>query len=456
MTNRLAGAAIALLWVSVLPAHGQHSPGAQGSRNIRITSHIPLSGGGQISISNTEIRSADIEMEQELSRPYVYVPMLGTPSTVHFISIKDPAKATLLHTWTIESPELHKGLGALSPTYLKTKGRYYYVNGFQFASAGPDGDLGAIVWDVTGLPNPATIKEVKRIRMPDAKGGFHETYSYKHSTGLALLFTTSTKPGNGANVFDMDKLVAGDPNQGLIANIPPGVPEVAGGAPTAGYHDFYVQYDVANKRDVFYGAGSRGYWVYDITDLKEPKLLTMSGIQFGHTFVADPTGRYGYLETEYQWAPMRIVDLKAGMESEAKNTSRAIGAWTADWNGNPHNYEIRWPYVFVAAFEDGMHVVNVMDPTNPYTVGFYDKMDKPHTPGAAGAGLVGGMPGSFGVDVRNADGLIVTSDMVSGFWAFKMEGFDGWNGKQWGIPNVSSAQDWDNGPEGAPKPQRVS
>ena len=57
--------------------------------------------------------------------------------------------------------------------------------------------------------------------------------------------------------------------------------------------------------------------------------------------------------------------------------------------------------------------------------------------------------------VRNVginDGLIVTADMTTGFWAFKMEGFDGWNGHQWGMPNVSSVQDWDNGPDGAPKP----
>ncbi len=29
-----------------------------------------------------------------------------------------------------------------------------------------------------------------------------------------------------------------------------------------------------------------------------------------------------------------------------------------------------------------------------------------------------------------------------------MEGFSGWNGHSWGMPNISSAQDWDNGPEG--------
>ena len=42
--------------------------------------------------------------------------------------------------------------------------------------------------------------------------------------------------------------------------------------------------------------------------------------------------------------------------------------------------------------------------------------------------------------------------MTTGFWAFYMDGFDGWNGHDWGMPNVSTAQHWDTGPEGAVKP----
>ena len=60
--------------------------------------------------------------------------------------------------------------------------------------------------------------------------------------------------------------------------------------------------------------------------------------------------------------------------------------------------------------------------------------------------------GAFGIDVRNADGLIVVSDFTTGFWAFRMDGFEGWNGNDWGMPNSSSAQDWDNGPDGVQRP----
>ena len=58
----------------------------------------------------------------------------------------------------------------------------------------------------------------------------------------------------------------------------------------------------------------------------------------------------------------------------------------------------------------------------------------------------------FGVDVRNRDGLIVISDMRSGLWLFHLKGFNGWNGHTYGMPDISSVQDYVHGPDGAPPP----
>jgi hypothetical protein len=392
-------------------------------------------------------RFTDIDVEQEMSRPYVWM-------TAHqgfdIVNIKDPTKPFVMYSWTIANPELHQG-GALSPILLKSRGRYYFVNSYQYrAGTGPDQELAAIVFDVTGLPDTSKIKELRRINVPEGVGGMHESFGYKHSSGRALLFASAYTPY--AYIYDIDLVVAGDSSRGIVGKVPlpdPSVfPPKEPGMPRYAYHDMVVQYDPANKRDVFYGGGIGGYYVWDVTDTRSPKVLAtisgVSGVTWGHTFTPDPTGRYAVTEAEYTYFPLRMFDLKPALDGTVKTVSRPIGAWTASWKGLPHNHEVRWPYVFVSTYADEFYVFNMMDPTNPYTVGYYDT--------APGVELRGGS--AFGVDVRNADGLIVTSG--SGFWAFHMDGFDGWNGHQWGMPNVSSAQDWDNGPDGAPKPQKVS
>ena len=450
---------VALVMFLASPMVAQHPPGRQSSPNVHVLSHIPTGG---------PFTGSDIELEQEVSRPYAYVSTM-TDMGLNIVSVANPSEAKVIWRWQIENAELHQGPGTLDNKYFKVNDRYYDVQSVQFGRSGPDADVGAVVFDVTGLPDPATVREVGRIRVPDLPGGFHNIFVYKHSTGAVLLFATiNALPStpHGANVYDMDRFVAGVPDHGLIAGIP--LPEPRG-AP-GGYHDMYVAYDPATRQDKFYGGGPEitplgGYYVFDITDLSNPELLvTMQGVAGnpgGHTFVASPDGRYGLTWSALEMGPFRTFDLKPALTGEVKNISRSIGAWTPDWKNKGHNAEIRWPYAFVAAYEDGMYVINLMDPTNPYTVGYWDTYDGPHA--IQGWGTFrranprpNASNGGFGVDVRNADGLIVVNDMHTGFWVLRMDGFDGWNGHQWGMPNVSSAQDWDRGPEGAPAPARVS
>ncbi len=446
MAQRKIGTTIAslvLLAIIAGPLSAQESvmkslrePHIGGSRNVHVLSHIPLGGPGT---------TADIEMEQELSRPYVYVSRRLVPSGVDMISIKDPDHAEIIYSWRIENPGLHRGAGSVDNKYFKSRGRYYDIQAVQFRAGGPDTDLGAIVFDVTGLPDPSAVREVARIRTPERPGGFHNIYAYKHSDGRPLLFATTQ--GATAYVFDLDRVVAGEGRRALAGQVPIPQPDQPS---RRGYHDFYVGYDPASRQDRFYGAGLGGYHVYDVTSLEDPKLLVsltgIAGITNGHTFTPTPDGRYSITEVEYQYSPLRLFDLKPGLDGERRTISRPVGAWAASWDGNAHNHEVRWPYVFVSGYMDGLQVFNMMDPTNPYTVGYYYTCDCILPAGAAGAGQVGGMDGAWGVDVRNADGMVVLSDLKTGFWAFKMDGFDGWNGHQWGMPNVSSAQDWDNGP----------
>ena len=437
-------------------ARAQMGPGKQSSGNVELISHLPL-GTGQV---------MDLDVEQELSRPYAYVSRSDYAKTLFsskgtdIISLKDPSKPKVIHRFRLEQQELHQGIGGMDNKHFKLNGRHYDVQSFQLRGSGPNADLGAVVLDVTGLPDPSTVKVVSEIRTPDTPGGFHNIFAYKHSNGRVYLFTTveaTTNDGQGANIYDMERLLAGGAMEGLVGRVP--LPEPRGSG--RGYHDAYVAYHPESGQDRFYGGGPEttylgGNFIFDVSNVTQPKLLATilavpSQQAGGHTFVATPDGRYGLTEmTSLGHTPIRIFDMEPALDGE-RSVLQPIAEWTADPTKSEHNMEIRWPYVFVSAYEAGMQVFDMRNPKKPHTVGFYDTYTgvQDYTGGGTANGV-------FGIDVRNADGLIVASDMQTGFWAFKMEGFDGWNGHDWGVPNVSTAQDWDNGPDMAPRSQRVS
>ncbi len=446
-------AALTALAVAAAPTAAQQSfapgvlPGVKygGSSNIKVLGHIPLGG---------YFRVMDNEIEQELSRPYVYVSQSRDRQGFSIISIKDPENPKVIYSWKIENAELHGGTGGMDGKYFKlnTKqgAKYYYIQSLQFGGSGPDADLGAVVADVTGLPDTSKVKIVARIRYPEAPGGFHNIFAYKHSSGRVLLFATVGGPF--ALVYDMEKVVAGDKSGGLIGRVP--IPENSSTAyGRSGYHDFQVFYDPASRQDRFYGAGRGGYYVYDVSQPETPKLITSivgsAGITSGHTFTPDPEQRIVVSETEYQYAPLRIFDLAEGLSGKVQTIHRPIGAWTADWRDLSHNHEVRWPLVFVSAYEDGLQVFSIEDPQNPQTVAWYYTCHCRHESGFGGVPAWEGtsvMNGAFGVKIRDADGLITISDTNTGFWLFRLEGFNGWKGSEVGKPNISSSQDWDNGP----------
>src|SRR5579871_5220935 len=213
-----------------------------GSSNIHLVGHVPIGG---------HLRVTDADLEQELSRPYAYLGGQRDQVGLTIIDLHDLKNVKLLYKWRIENQELHVGLGAMRPKYFKLDGRYYVALCTQFGQGTPDGDLGLVIFDVTGLPDTAKIKEVMRIHFPEMPGGFHNVFPYKHSDGRVLLFTTTT--GAQANVYDAEKLLHGDKEHAMIATIPlpqgnvhgEVLPGLGAMSRMTGYHDFYIAYDPA-------------------------------------------------------------------------------------------------------------------------------------------------------------------------------------------------------------------
>jgi len=420
-----------------------------GSPNVHMLAHVVTHKGAW--------KLADVEMEQDPNRPYVYACGF-TNFDVQIYDVRDPSHPKMVYSWTIENPELHRGIGAMDGKYFKIGNRYYYAQSLQFMQGTPDADLGAVIFDVTGLPDSSKVKVVARIRYPKAPGGFHNTFAYKHSDGRVLYFATVNE--GHALIYDLDKVVSGaDSSTWLVGEVPNPTPFKAFG--TASYHDFYVGYDPATHQDKFYGAGLGGYSVWDVSKPESPKQLftiTGLGLDVAHTFTPSPDGKYAVTETEYQYTPLRIWDLSDGQSGKTQNLDTPISGWTADWRDLSHNHEVRWPYVFVSAYEDGLQIFDLKNPLAPKTDGHYYTCECTHMHGFGGTpdngweSTISVEQGAFGVDVRNYDGLIALSDMRTGLWLFRMDGFKGWNGRALGMPNISSVQDYDHGPDGAPKP----
>ena len=232
-----------------------------GSSKVHEISHVPAHSGSW--------KAADIEIEQDVGRPYVYVCGFVNFDT-QIYDISNTAKPKLIYDWTIEHPELHKGIGAMDGKYFKIGQKYYYAQSFQFMQGSPDEDLGAVIFDVTGLPDTSTVKVVARIRYPKTPGGFHNTFAYKHSDGRVLYFVTVND--SKAFVYDLAKVVSGADTTGwIVGEVPNPTPMKQIGA--GGYHDFYVAYDPATHQDKFYGAGLGGFSVWDVTHPDAPKEL---------------------------------------------------------------------------------------------------------------------------------------------------------------------------------------
>lgn len=405
------GAVVCLVCLPPFCALARQNDGSPGSRNIEMISHLPL--GRSV---------GDVLIEQEAGRPFVFVARAGDRPGVVAINISQPSDPFVVGNWEADEPIA----GLVS---FRHSSRNYIIVSLPRS--------GAVVLGVSD-PDEGTFDEEARINVDE---GLQHVFVYRHSNGGNYLFATG---GKNILVYDIDRLVSG--SSSVLASI--GVP----GEPLTseyGFHSMMLQYDVETESDRLYAAGAGGYYIFDVTDLQNPTLLasiSSAAVEIGRTVSATPDGTHIVTGAGYRTAPLRIFDIRPALDGTVTRVRTAAGAWTANWRSFAENFELRWPFVFVASMEEGLQVFNMMNPFEPYTVGFYHTWDGGRALSRNRANERGG---AWDIDVRNRDGLIAVTDVNTGLWLFRMEGFEGWDGRGWGLPNVSSVQDWDHGPVGS-------
>ena len=418
--------AVCLFVGTASSARAFQSDGSRGSRNVELISHLPLggmksaSGSASAGFESLGRNTGYVLLEQESGRPHAFVGTNGDEPGVLAINIADPSSPFLAGSWnaSYETGEL---------IHFRHGSRYYLVV--------TQPAYGASILEV-GDPDEGQFDPVLDIIIA---GGLHHGFAYRHSNGRSYLFLTG---GQDILVYDIDRLVTAkeaDP----VASIQ--LPEEKAMI-DYGYYSMKAQYEAESESDRLYAAGAGGYYVLDVTDVQNPAPLASinsAAIRIGHSISATPDGSHVITGTGYRTAPMRIFDLRPVFDGTISMARTAVGAWTADWESYVENHELRWPFVFTASLDQGLQVFNMMNPFEPYTVGYYRTWDGPK------AGLSNDATdrtGAWDVDVRNLDGLIAVTDANTGLWLFQMEGFEGWDGRGWGFPNVSAVQNCDNGP----------
>ncbi len=406
----------------------QESATPRGSRNVEVVGHLALPGltPGAAEANAAGWRTADLELDQE--RPYAYVSRRYGAAGFDIVDLSDPGSPSVVASWTLPGTVGADDIGAQDVAYYRMAEQTYLVQAFQFGPESPNASLAAIVFDVSEAASP---REVARLQHA---GGFQNLFTYLHSAGIPLLLATG---GAEALIFDASQFMEGEMAPIITLDTPE---QLERGA--TGYYDVLAAFHPDTQQDRFYGAGGGGYHVIDFTDLGDPTALTSvssAAVRKGHTIAPTPDGRYLVTSAGYRTSPIRIFDLQAAFDGQVPMVRTAVGAWAADWQNFAERLEVRWPYVFVGALDDGFQMFNMRDPANPYTIGYYHTSDQP-----AGT-LVDGdrqLNGAWGLDVRNSDGLIAVTDLNTGLWLLRVEGFENWDGRGWGVPNVSTAQPW--------------
>ena len=368
----------------------------ESSRNIHAVGQLAINGGVQALV---------LDPDPEQSRAFV---LSGTGELLG-VDLSDPARPAA--SYTVSAP------------FARDVALFEYEGISCLVSAGAE----IAVYDVT---NGQRAEQVARVSSPDS---LNRIFAYQHSNGQALLWATGS---HSAFAFGLADLLSG--RAGTVLALEP--PEHSGTG--VGFSDLFAGFEPESQQDRLYLAGAGGYYIFNVSDLSSPDLITSissAAVQRGRAIAPTPNGSHVLALASYRTAPMRIFALSG------ERVRTAVGAWTDNWQSALADVVVRWPFAFVAALEDGVHVVNIFDPEAPYTDAWLRTVPASEI---AAAPLFREPRGAARIQVRNHDGLIAVGDLDRGLWLLRLEAFSGWHGHNWGLPHVSEEQDWTNGPDG--------
>ena len=179
-------------------------------------------------------------------------------------------------------------------------------------------------------------------------------------------------------------------------------------------HDLYVKNDTA-----YCSHGNTGYYVWDMTDLNAVELLgSYDSPGYNHSSWNHSSGTYSYYAEEVPLGrPMAVMDLtnlgSTVNDIQLLTTFKHPISNTA-LNVTPHNPFVRNDSLFISYYEDGLKVYDLVDPTDPNLVGYYDTYTD-------NGSVYTGYEGAWGCYPFLPSGVVLISDITYGLNIIKMQ-----------------------------------
>lgn len=178
-------------------------------------------------------------------------------------------------------------------------------------------------------------------------------------------------------------------------------------------HDIYVRDNIA-----YCSAANDGYYIYDLTDAENPVFIaSVVTDNYNHSSWLTDDGKYAlYAEEVPTGLPLGIIDLENMMSDDIQVTTTfqemLIEVEEGAEKNTPHNPFILGDKAFVSYYEDGIHIYDMSDPTQPTLWGYYDTYPQNE--------VYNGYAGCWGVYPYLPSGNIFASDMANGLIAFRL------------------------------------
>ena len=174
------------------------------------------------------------------------------------------------------------------------------------------------------------------------------------------------------------------------------------------FTDFYV-HDCYRRGDRLYAAAIRNGFLGVLDVSRSDAIREISRFSTGGTFThnAWPTrdGRYLFTTDERAGSPLEGWDLLATPPLKVSQYIAAPGTI-------PHNVMIDGDRLVVSHYTEGVHMLDVSDPTRPRVMGYYDTYSGSST----------GFNGAWGAYIFPGSNLIVVDDINGGLFVVEYTG----------------------------------